>query len=339
MRRRIREGLYGPGSRMPSHRELQRELGASSVTLQRAFDALSEQGYVEARGAQGTFVARLLPHRSTIAIVFPDEPGRGGWNRYWSTARRVAEEWSEGDARFRTYCITAQRQDSAAHRRLCQDVAAGVLAGIVFVNTPFFLAGSPIFAADLPRVCIGGAAPDMAVYGYSLVNMVGGDIPARIVGRFAAAGRRRVAAITALSMAGELRAAYQPLLRKAGLETRPEWWLGLPVDPTNAASARTVAHLLVAGPERQRPDALLITDDNLVPHATAGVVDAGLGGTGAIDIIAHANYPGPTLAALPCLRFGPDMTAQLRAAIGELAALAAGGAHRVVLVPVELREG
>lgn len=340
VRRRIAEGRYPPGARMPSHRELQAELGASSVTLQRAFDALIEQGYVEPRGAQGTFVARLLPHRSTIAMVFPDEPGRGPWNRYWSTAKRVAEEWGGGDVRFKIYCITGQRIDSAAHRRLCADVEAGVLAGILFINTPFYIADSPIFKSALPRVCLGGIeGRDMALYGYSVVQMSDGDVPARIVRRFAEAGRRRFAAIVALNMAADLRNHYMSLLRNAGLETRTEWWLGLPVDPLGAASARTVAHLLMAGPERQRPDCLLITDDNLVPHATAGVVDAGLAGSGAVDIAAHANYPGPTIAALPCMRFGPDMTEQIRMAVAEVAARAAGGPARCVRVAQSLKDG
>jgi DNA-binding LacI/PurR family transcriptional regulator len=251
----------------------------------------------------------------------------------------VAEEWSEGDVRFRTYCITGQRMDAAAYRRLCDDLADGGLAGIVFVNTPFYLEGSPIFASAVPRVCIGGGdLRDTAVYGYSQVNLSEGDVPGRIVRRFQAAGRKRMACLAALTVSGPLHAQYQPILRSLGMETRPEWWLGLPVDPVGAASARTVAHLLLSGPERLRPDCLLIADDNLVPHATAGVQDAGLRVPEGVDIAAHANYPGPTLAAVPCLRFGPDMAAQVRAAVAEIAALAAGGKPRIIGVPLEFRD-
>src|SRR5688500_20157421 len=76
LRQRIQRGAYPAGSRMPPHRTLQRELGASSVTLQRAFDRLGELGYVVARGSRGTFVAKELPHTSHIGVVFPDEIGK-----------------------------------------------------------------------------------------------------------------------------------------------------------------------------------------------------------------------------------------------------------------------
>lgn len=323
---------------MPSHRVLQEELGASSVTLQRAFDRLVEQGYVDPRGTQGTFVADLLPHHSTYAMVLPDDPERGTWNRFWSTAKRVAEEWHDSQSRFRVYCTSGQRADSAGHRRLCQDLADGGLAGIIFIHVPFFLDGSPIFASSVPRVCIGGgSAREIALYGMSSVTISDGDVPARIVRNFHAAGRRRFAALTALTVCEEIKSVYQPLLRSLGMETRPEWWLGLPVEPTMALSARTVAQLLLSGPERQRPDCLLITDDNLVPHATAGVIDAGIEPR-TITIAAHANYPGPTMAAVPCQRFGPDMVDQVRAAIAEIAYLAAGGQPRNISVQIDFQK-
>ncbi|MBN8524650.1 MAG: winged helix-turn-helix transcriptional regulator [Planctomycetes bacterium] len=338
LRRRIREGRYAAGARMPSHRELQRELGASSVTLQRAFDRLVEQGYVEPRGVQGTFVAALLPHDSLVAIVFPDEPGRGGWNRYWTTAKRVAEEWRDGSARFRIYCITGQRPDAAAHRRLCEDAERGVIAGMLFVHPPFFLAGSPVFSSRLPRVCIAGSESDMSAYACSLVSMVDGDVPERIVAKFKDSGRRRLAVLCGFGAVEALRRRWLPLLRQAGIETRDDWWLPLPVDPSGAVCARGVARLLCSGGDRQRPDCMLIADDNLVPHATAGIRDAELGDPGAIAIAAHANYPGPTISVLPCLRYGPDMTAQLRTAVNELGALAAGGSPRNIKVSYELRD-
>ena len=338
LRRRIREGVYAPGARMPSHRDLLKELDVSSATLQLAFDRLIEQGYVEPRGAQGTFVSELLPHQSTYAMVLPDDAERGTLNRYWGTAKRVAEEWKDSKTRIRVYGISGQRSDSAGHRQLCQDLAEGALAGVIFIHPPFFLEGSPVFASPIPRVCIGGGAlRDLASFGCSLVTISDDDVPSRIVHHFQAAGRRRMAALTAVGISEGVRAEYQPLLRTFGLETRPEWWLGLPIEPLGAVSARTVTHLLLSGTARQRPDCLLITDDNLVPHATAGVIDAGLDLPQDLSIAAHANYPWPTLATVPCLRFGPDMHAQVRAAVAEIDRLTAGGTPGIVNVPMDFR--
>ncbi len=201
-------------------------------------------------------------------------------------------------------------------------------------SPPHFLDGSPIFAHPVPRVCIGGGdAEVIARYNMSLMTIADGDVPSQIVRHFHAAGRSRLAALTALTVTRKFHSTYKPLLRSLGMETRQEWWLGLPIEPTTALTARTVTHLLLSGSERQRPDCLLITDDNLLPHATAGAIDAGLELPRELTIIAHANYPGPTKSAIPCLRYGPDMEANVRAAVAEISHLAAGGKPRNIDVP------
>jgi DNA-binding FadR family transcriptional regulator len=59
----IRLGVTGPGSRLPSERELATRLAVSRVTLREAIRALSDAGYVESRRGRygGTFVTDTLP--------------------------------------------------------------------------------------------------------------------------------------------------------------------------------------------------------------------------------------------------------------------------------------
>ncbi len=54
---RDRAAKLGPGARMPSVRELCASLGASPVTVNRAFSALAREGLLEPRPGVGTFVA------------------------------------------------------------------------------------------------------------------------------------------------------------------------------------------------------------------------------------------------------------------------------------------
>lgn len=334
---RIRSGAYPPGSRMPSHRQLQTELQASSVTLQLAFDRLVERGYVEPRGAHGTFVARSLPMDSRVAVVFPEEVGKRSWNRFWSTAKRVAEDWSEGDIRFKPYCIEGEQAGSPVHRQLCDDVADGALAGIVFVSVPAYLGDSPLLAADVPRVCIsGGGARNRDDYRASILNFVDGGAVESILRGFATAGRRRLGLLTTLANTELFHTQYKTVLRSIGLESRREWRLGLPVSTEMAPCARTVTHLLCSGPAEHRPDCLLIADDNLVPYATAGILDAGIQVPCGLLVAAHANFPEPIRAGVPCLRYGPDLTTLLRAASSEIHHLAGGGDKRLVPVPFEV---
>lgn len=336
LRQRIQCGTYPAGARMPPHRTLQRELGASSVTLQRAFDRLGELGYVVARGSRGTFVAKQLPHTSHIGVVFPDEIGKGSWNRFWSTAKRVGETWNQGPVRFRFYHISNQRQDSDGHHQLCRDAAEGGLAGVVFLHAPHYLVGSPVLEASLPRVVIAGRRRDVVPFRASAIEFATIDPLEEIVRRFAADGRSRIAGITSPN-AGFLERC-RPLLRQLKMDTRPEWWLGLPVAPSAAPCAHDVARLLMSAPAKERPDCLIISDDNLAPHAIAGLLAAGVKMPRDLTIAVHANFPVPTPASVPCLRYGVDMEEILTHAISEIQRLAAGGTPDVVRVAVRVSE-
>jgi DNA-binding FadR family transcriptional regulator len=65
----IKLGLAGPGSRLPSERELAERLNVSRVTLREAIRALQHSGYVESRRGRygGTFVCEALPRLSKTA--------------------------------------------------------------------------------------------------------------------------------------------------------------------------------------------------------------------------------------------------------------------------------
>lgn len=125
-------------------------------------------------------------------------------------------------------------------------------------------------------------------------------------------------------------------LKANGLVTRPEWWLGIPASA--ALCAQPVARLLCSAPEAHRPDVLMVTDDNLVPYATAGILDAGLSAPKDLVIVAHTNFPIPTHSALPCLRYGMDDTAVLRAAVAEIVHLTDGGKKRTCTVPLVIQD-
>lgn len=333
LKRRIRTGVYPAAGRIPSRRELLQEFDVSPVTMQRALDQLTEQGFVVPQGSRGTFVADQLPNVARFALVFAEEPGKGAWNRFWSTVQREAAAWRDAAGRtFAPYFIAGEDPRAEAHRQLRADLAAGRLAGILFASNPWFLGESPIFSAPVPRVVIGGNRADVARFSASAIEWMEGFGPtARMCERLVREGRRRIGAIVHRAYAEEWRTGMAEALR-AGLEARPSWWVGLPPDPSNAMCARGMVRLLLDRPADQRPDALFIGDDNFVPHATAGIVDLGILAPGGISVLAHANYPTPTRSAVPCLRFGIDVRTLLQCALGELERLRQGDAPRRVLL-------
>ncbi|NLR95281.1 PLP-dependent aminotransferase family protein [Rhizobium sp. P38BS-XIX] len=60
----IAEGRMAPGDRMPSVRALASELGLSRGTVNLAYQIMAEEGYLEFRGAAGTFVEERLKKTS-----------------------------------------------------------------------------------------------------------------------------------------------------------------------------------------------------------------------------------------------------------------------------------
>ena len=238
LRRRISEGVYKPGSRLPLRRELLDEFRASPLTLQRAMDRLTEQGFILPQGTRGTFVAERLPNRTCLALLFPTDAEHLG-NRYFRTLHQVGSAWPASDGiAFKSYFLSDQMLDVPEHRRLCADLADGGLAGIVSATSPHYLVGSPLFKSGVPLVVI-GTAELMARYRSSYVHMVDGGTQAAVFRWIRAAGRQRVAF---LNHASDQVLSCQEQLREHGLTTRPEWALvrGTGLEPARSVTiART----------------------------------------------------------------------------------------------------
>ena len=335
----MRDGTYPPGSRLPTHRRLMAEFGTSPVTLQRAFDHLVEQGYVTTVAKHGTFVAERLPDSCCYGLVFHQRASGPVHNRFWSTLLREGQAWDDGHGRrFDCFFIADGEGAAADRRRLAADVADGRLAGLVFANVPFYLqqpAISPILTAGLPRVCFGGMAGDEQRYGASILVPDDEDVIRESFTWFAGQRRKRVAAFINTARAQVWR-SYLPALHRAGLETRDTWWIGFPPISDVADAVRVTTRLLFDRRPHERPDALLIDDDNLVPWVTAGLAESGLAIPGELSVMAHANVPGPTPAAVPCRRYGFDGRELLAAAIGELERLRRGGQPQMRQVPARV---
>ena len=60
---RIHRGSIGPGARLPTVRALAEQLDLAPNTVAKAYRRLEEDGLLEGRGRQGTFVAERLPPR------------------------------------------------------------------------------------------------------------------------------------------------------------------------------------------------------------------------------------------------------------------------------------
>ncbi|HEY2837050.1 MAG TPA: PLP-dependent aminotransferase family protein [Rhizomicrobium sp.] len=69
MRRDIRAGALGPGTRLPTHRELAHRLGVAVGTVTAAYGEATRQGLIEARVGRGSFVLAASPENETGDVV------------------------------------------------------------------------------------------------------------------------------------------------------------------------------------------------------------------------------------------------------------------------------
>ncbi len=195
-------------------------------------------------------------------------------------------------------------------RKLLSLAQTEQFAGLIFPGSVTHLNGTAITAQEgLPRVLINWDAEPIP--GFVAVRLDYEALFDKTLRYFAERGRRRAAMMVAsfhCADPGRLAEVFPEYVRKHGLTTRSYWMQGVDIGcPTWArASAELLAHCAPA----DRPDALLIVDDNLVQPATEGLLAAGVRAPRDMDIVGHATFPHATPSALPIRRIGfaaPDM--------------------------------
>lgn len=76
--KRLKDGRYPVGGRVPTEAELSEQFDVSRVTIRRALDMLVQDGYVESRQGSGYRVVTLSPASDTCLTSFTDAMLRAG---------------------------------------------------------------------------------------------------------------------------------------------------------------------------------------------------------------------------------------------------------------------
>jgi DNA-binding LacI/PurR family transcriptional regulator len=301
LRESIRSRRFPAGSRMPTRAELQKDYGVSSVTVQRALDRLIADGFVVPRGRHGTFVVERPPHTCTYGLVIPRLQGEDGWVRFWTALGNEAMAMTrQGDVSVVRYHGIDGHHDGDDWRRLLHDLEAQRLAGLLFSTVPAHgLAGTAVMTADIPRIAI-TLRPEPHPFTPLMLDTV--SFVDRALEHLHNLGRTRIAMLGVPGHPPGFHRRFADGLRDFGMSTRPFWFQQ--VTPSTPEPARNLAHLLLHPGQRDRPDALIITDDNLVEHAAAGVIAAGVHVPDDCALVAHCNFPWPTPSVLPARRLG-----------------------------------
>lgn len=314
LRQQIVEGRYPPGSLLPTRDELVRHFRVSPITLQKALSGLIDDGFVYAKTGQGTFVVDEPPHLSRYGLVFPSDPGSDSWNNFFAAMNNEAMAIQR--AKPERLSIYFGLEHPARHERrdkLIADVQAHRLAGLIFASPPFNFTGTPLL--DEPGMARVATAPYADV---PAVVLDTGSLLNKALAYLASRGRRRIAVVSAqvARPADAFFEAFRMLLPQRQMETRTYWEQA--VHPSCPRWAKNVVELLFQGGPATRPDGLIIADDNLVPHATAGLLAAGIRVPDEVDVVGHCNFPWPTPSVVPAKRIGYDARQVLAAFIASI---------------------
>lgn len=316
LRRRILTGAWAPGARLPTRAMIETEYRASSATVQKAIDILLHEGLVQARRRVGTVVAEPECHRRRYGLIFPLPRARIESSRFLDAIRREAEGETSAAQSFHIAYEIDGHADSPMYRQLVGLVRQHRLAGLILATPAGYIQTSPLLQEPhMARVAVLGSSPTDCIPRVALQ-----PFDARALAWLRAAGRRRLAVLRGPVPQGDDAGVSRVLktARQHGLACRPYWIQDVHLELRTAAAR--AAQLLFHHGQRERPDALLITDDNLVEHATRGLCELGLRIPRDVTIVAHANFPWPTPSAVPVRRVGYDIARMLRECLAVLEA-------------------
>lgn len=295
--RRIMSGEFAPGSQLPAQAVLRPQIsrGLSMTVFSRGIRLLKERGFLDVAPHRHTRVAELLPHRRRVALILPaPREGRADTSLF-SVFERVVRAYGQGPGGLDLeifYQEERYHEDGASLVLLKERVRWHEFGGILF-TCQLWDAGELYTEPGVARVFNGenlrfrqpwmDTAPR-----YISKEPLQGDFLFRALERVAAWGKKNVAVLHLGGIASQLetsnreREEWQPLvegLPRFGLTTRPEWLLEV------VGSGWEIGRLLMATPER--PEAVLIQDDSLIPAVTAGM----------------ASMPGPWPALIGLVNF------------------------------------
>ena len=234
----------------------------------------------------------------------------------------------EGKPRF---YLELDQPRGEAYETVLDDCVNHRLAGLVFAASPYPLEGTSLLHdLGVPRVAIQSEPR----WGIPAVYPDVRALYRMAMQRFAQLGRRRVAVLSCDS-APQLADRICEDAEQAGLLCWKGHVQALPSEWSLAA--HRLLTLMLAGPGvygGQRPDALIIADDNLVEAATAALVTMGVRVPEDLAVVVHANLPNPPVVHVPCDVLAFDAGAVVRACVDLIELQRRGGTpSELTLIP------
>lgn len=307
LRGRILSGEWRPGDRLPTCREIEREYEISRVIVQRTFVQLKDDGFIMTRGRGGTVVNPDAPFLHRYGIVFPFYEGHYSMTQLYLALQNEAMSLQSPLHRFEFYHYGGAGNIGEIHR-LSSDAREHRLAGVIFAGVTENYGQSPLMIESaIPRVAIlNGPARHLIDVDYT-------SFVERAVDYLVAQRCQRIAMVFYRTNFSFWQQDLERLYSAHGLALSRRWIQSLA--EINGGWAINQLEPLFDATQPERPDSLIILDDNVVPEVTDAIARLGLRVPDDLLVIGHANFPWETPSHVPIIRMGFDVRRMLLNAV------------------------
>lgn len=305
----IVSGVLPPGARVPTRRAIALRYNATLKTVQQALHSLELDGFVVSAVGNGTYVADKPPHLNEFALVFPGPESMGlFWGHLADAARWVIKEQG---FKLKIFTGIDKTHPGEDYQRLMEDVQHSRLAGIIFATAMYIVSGTEIVEKPgIPRVMVSGPPENPNLGSINFDSQSFASKAAKYL------LEKNIKTTGILGQPGLKNELLIKELDKAGIDC--PYHMQHEVNLGQADLAKGVMRLMFDQGNANRPQALIIRDDNLFNPALAGILDTGLRIPQDLVIITHSNFPWQEQCPVPVIRLGYDLIEMLKVSMAEL---------------------
>ncbi len=259
IREQIVSGRFRPGGRLPAFELMSKRFKVSRGTLSKVYKVLKEQGFLYSVPRRGMYISSMPPHMSRVALLFYHSPEQCCRNAFYNGLRIELERMNYivGNKRVVIYYNINPEAQTPEYERLKRAISGSCLAGLIFTRELFnsvrksFLRYKP----EIPYVYISGnkrlkQIPSIDFNSYQLWKS-GLDSLRK-------AGKSRIAIVDRIEGISYIKSEKRNLAR----DIPDKWMVAAPV--TSPGSTEDLITLLFDYPDRLRPEAIFLGNDNFI---------------------------------------------------------------------------
>jgi len=330
------------GAKLPTISQLAARYGVSVLTIREAVAALTQRGLVERSRGRAMRVADRRADQHVAVLIEMDIAHPNTPFPFRRMCQVAMQRLRENGFRARLYAGHVAPQDppptnTSTCPEFLEAVQKGQLCGLITIaSLPQALWLEPLLAQGVPVVGQGA-------YEYG-VELNYPDMVERGVRYLLDHGRKRIAFMEwkpswdTPQRVDSFLQTFSRAMRKAGVPIRDEW-IRYDLHPSHPGSGWEGFREIWNAFE-EKPDGLLVCDDNLMRDAVIGIVGQRIRVPEELLIVSHANKGSGIAYPFPVMEFVADPEAMAAAQVDLLVARMQGEAiaHPKVVIPFVARD-